>query len=61
MAGKRKYPGKTDLIAARIPTELHDALKQRADREGRPKSEILVRSLERGLPDDETPKGGAFD
>lgn len=50
MAGKRKYENTTDLIAVRVPTALNDALKRKAEQEGRSKSEVVVRTLEEAMP-----------
>lgn len=42
---KRKYDDPTEMLAVRIPAPLHDALKAKAERENRPKSEVVVELL----------------
>lgn len=50
MPFKPKYQEKTELIAVRVPTDIHQAIKRRAEKEGRSKSEVVVRTLESALP-----------
>lgn len=46
---KRKYDDPTEMLAVRIPAPLHDALKAKAERENRPKSEVVVELLTAAL------------
>ncbi|MBZ9706100.1 hypothetical protein LB543_05120 [Mesorhizobium sp. ESP7-2] len=51
---KPKYGKPTEMLAVRVPADLHDALKTTAARHGKPKSEMAVDILTAALdPADE--------
>lgn len=54
MGTKRKYGQPTEMMAVRVPTQLHDALKDKAKRERRPKSETLIDVLSAALETDQS-------
>lgn len=61
MGTKRKYGRPTEMLAARVPVDLHDALKAEAERQGKPKSEMLIDVLADALVPADEPQQGAFE
>ncbi|TGT76182.1 MULTISPECIES: hypothetical protein [unclassified Mesorhizobium] len=61
MGTKRKYGRPTEMLAARVPVDLHDALKAEAERQGKPKSEMLIDVLADALDPDGAQKQSAFE
>lgn len=59
MGTKTKYGQPTEMLAVRVPAELHDALKTEAKRQRKPKSEMAVDILSAALDPDE--KTSAFE
>lgn len=49
---KRKYGQKTEMMAVRVPAALHAAVKQRAKKDRKPKSEMVVALLSATLASD---------
>jgi plasmid stability protein len=58
MGTKTKYGRPTEMLAVRVPADLHDALKAEASRKGKPKSETAVDILAAAL---EPEKQSAFE
>lgn len=58
MGTKTKYGQPTEMLAVRVPAELHDAVKRKAKKDRKPKSETVVEVLSAALV---SAKQGAFE
>jgi hypothetical protein len=50
---RKKYGFPTEMLAVRVPAPLHRAVKKRAKRERKPKSEMVVGILSAAFPPEE--------